>query len=127
MKQILQAVTLILSALALGAMVATAYDANTLSVTCGDVNATASTSDNGHCTEGMVTFRGQSFPENVYIKVLSYPAGRLIDDGEYVAPAGALVFTQTLVPAGGYTIRISKNSDETEVYTNMTFYTDSLN
>jgi len=127
MKQILQAATLILSTLALGAMVATAYDTNTLSVTCGDINATTSTYENGHCTEGMVTFRGQSFPENVYVKITSYPAGKLIDDGEYVAPAGALTFTQTLVPAGGYNIKISKSSDETEVYTNMTFYTDALN
>ena len=127
MKHVLQISTLLLSGLALCASVANADNPNTLSITCGDVNATAGTYDNGHCSEGMVTFRGGSFPpDGVYVKVLSYPAGKLIDDGEYVAPSGTLTFTQTLVPAGGYTIRVSSDSSETTVYTDMVVYTDSL-
>ena len=120
-----------LSGLALCASVANADSPTTttlsLNVTCGDVNSTTQPFDNGHCTEGMVTFRGTNFPNSVYVKVLSYPAGRLIDDGEYVTSgSGDLVFTQTLVPAGGYTIRVSADNTETVVYTLMMVYTDSL-
>jgi len=131
MKHLLQISTLILSGLALCASVANADSPTTttlsLNVTCGDVNSTTQPFDNGHCTEGMVTFRGTNFPNSVYVKVLSYPAGRLIDDGEYVTSgSGDLVFTQTLVPAGGYTIRVSADNTETVVYTLTTVYTDSL-
>jgi len=132
MKHLLQISTLILSGLALCATVANADSPTTttllnLNVTCGDINATTQPFDNGHCTEGMVTFRGTNFPNTVYVRVLSYPAGKLIDDGEYVTSgSGDLVFTQTLVPAGGYTVRVSADNSESVVYALMTIYTDSL-
>src|SRR6266700_5510441 len=113
MKQhLLQISTLILSGLALCATVANAdsIPPSALAVTCGDVNATVQPGANGDCTEGMVTFRGTSYPEKIYVKVTSYPAGKLIDQGEYTAAAGALLFTQTLVPAGGYEIKVSNDS-----------------
>jgi len=125
MKQFLQISALVLTSLAFGALVVSA-DVSGLAVTCGDASATTSPYENGHCTEGMVTFRGTSYPENIYVKVLSYPEGRLIDQGYYTAHSGVLTFTQTLVPAGGYTVTIAKDEDLSVVYTNMTIYTDSL-
>jgi len=118
--------TLLLLSLTLCALVATSQSAPSVTMTCGDQTATAQSS-NGHCTEGMVTFRGTNFPNNTFVKVLSYPAGTLIDNGEYTVSAGELTFTQTLVPAGGYTILITKDDAAGEVVTNMTVYTDPLN
>ena len=125
MKQFLQISALLLTSLAFGTLVANA-DVSGLAVTCGDAKATTSPYDNGHCTEGMVTFRGTDYPENVYVKVLSYPEGREIDKGMYTAHEGQLAFTQTLVPAGGYTVTVAKDEDLSEIYTNLTVYTDSL-
>ena len=127
MKHFLRISTLLLSGLALTALVTNAFQTNNLAVTCGDAISTTQPYENGHCTEGMVTFRGTSYPTSVGIKVLSYPAGVLIDSGAYSSVNGDLAFTQTLVPAGGYTIKVFKESDETVVYTNLTIYTDALN
>ena len=127
MRQFLQISALLLASLGLGALVATAdVTPHDLAVTCGDTNATAQPYDSGHCTEGMVTFRGSDFPETVYVKVLSYPAGRVIDRGGYTTQGGLLTFTQTLVPAGGYTVKVAQDEEFEDVYTNITVYTDSL-
>jgi len=125
MKQFLQISALLLTSLAFGTLAANA-DVSGLALTCGDANAKASPYENGHCTEGMVTFRGSSYPENIYVRVLSYPEGRLIDQGGYSAHEGLLEFTQTLVPAGAYTVTVARDEDLSVVYTNMTVYTDSL-
>src|SRR6185295_12276509 len=90
-----------------------------LNITCGDINSTTAPFDSGHCTEGMVTFRGSNFPENVYLKVLSYPAGVLIDQAGYNAREGQLVFTQTLVPAGTYSVIASSDEAGEQVLTSM--------
>jgi hypothetical protein len=129
MKHFLQASTLLVLSLALGAMVANADNANplALNITCGDVNATALPFDNGHCTEGMVTFRGSNFPSTVYLKVLSYPAGVLIDSGGYdTTESGALTFTQTLVPSGSYSVTVSSDEAGSSVLTTMMVTVDPL-
>jgi len=128
MKHFLLASTLLVLSLALGATVANADNANplALSITCGDVNATTLPFQNGHCTEGMVTFRGSNYPETAYLKVLSYPAGVLIDSGAYSAAGGSLTFTQTLVPAGSYSVTVSSDEAGTDVLTTMMVTVDPL-
>jgi hypothetical protein len=129
MKHFLQASTLLVLSLAVTAMVANADVPSplTLNITCGDVNATALPFQNGHCTEGMVTFRGSSFPSTVYLKVLSYPAGVLIDSGAYdTTNNGELTFTQTLVPAGSYSVVVSSDEAGDSVLTSMMVSVDSL-
>jgi len=125
MKHLLKLSALLLLSLALSALVATSQSAPTVSYTCGDQNASAQPTT-GHCTEGMVTFRGSDLPQNVYVKVLSFPAGVLIDNGEYTAAEGSLTFTQTLVPAGGYTILMTNETADGAVLQNLTVYTDPL-
>jgi len=128
MRQFLHISTLLVVSLAVGALVANADVATppSLTITCGDINSTTLPFDNGHCTEGMVTFRGSNFPENVYLKVLSYPAGVLIDQAGYSAHEGQLVFTQTLVPAGTYSVIASSDEAGEQVLTSMSVTVDSL-
>jgi len=128
MRHFLQISTLLVSSFALGALVANADVATppSLAITCGDVNSTTQPFENGHCTEGMVTFRGSNFPENVFLKMLSYPAGVLIDQAGYSAHEGRLVFTQTLVPAGTYSVIASSDEAGEKVLTSMSVTVDPL-
>ena len=127
MKHFLNLSALLVLGLALCVTLATADAPNLgLTLTCGDVNSTAAPFENGHCNEGMVTFRGSSFPENVYVRVLSYPAGVLIDAGAYTTSTGDLTFTQTLVPAGSYNVRVSSDEAGENTFTNIMVSVDPL-
>ena len=120
----LKLATICLVGLTLCALVANA-DQYDLDVTCGDQHSTVHPSGDSRCREGMVTFRGTNYPENVYIKVLSYPAGNLIDSAVYGTVDGQLTFTQTLVPAGGYSVIVSQNGNQ-EVLETLILSVDSL-
>src|ERR1044071_4797067 len=109
MKLLMKVAALPLLSLAFSVVTANAGERD-LSITCGDESSTRHSED-GHCREGMVTFRGSSFPENVGVKVLSYPAGTLIDSATYSTSEGNLRFTQTLVPAGTYMVVVTENNE----------------
>jgi len=128
MRNFLKISTLLVLSLVVGGLVANAYVVTPLSlaITCGDVNSTIQPYNTGHCSEGMVTFRGADYPENVYLKVLSYPAGVMIDQGGYRADQGQLVFTQTLVPAGTYSVVASSDEAGDDVLTTMQVTVDPL-
>jgi hypothetical protein len=118
MKQLFTHFTLAAATLALGALAVTAQTEtpapSELSVTCGDVNSTTAPPSGGHCTEGMITFRGTNYPSDVTLRVLSYPVGDLIDSASYFSSAeGELSFTQTLVPAGTYAVHLLDNNGVT--------------
>ena len=128
MKHFLQVSTFLILSLSLCAIVANADVATppSLTVTCGDANSTRQPYENGHCTEGMVTFRGPNFPASVYVKVLSYPAGVLIDHAGYDAQGGQLSFTQTLIPAGSYSVIVTSDEAGEVVLTSMMVTVDAM-
>jgi len=128
MRLLLKFSTLPVLALALCASVANADEQSRLSVTCGDQNSTTGLSTDGHCKEGMITFRGSDFPVAVDVQVLSYPAGDLIDSATYATNEGQLQFTQTLVPYGSYMVVVAADNNGVtgDVITTLPVNVDSL-
>jgi hypothetical protein len=110
MKHLLKLSTLPILGLAFCVTLATADEPLDLSLTCGDQNAAPLVGQTeANCSEGMVTFRGDSFPDNVEVRVMSYPVGDLIDSAVYATTTNNLTFTQTLVPAGSYMVVVSES------------------
>jgi hypothetical protein len=96
---------ILFSLLGLGAL--TLVGSSTLAVSCGD-----GISESGNCAAGHVTFSGSGFPATVHINVSRSSDGVVYDDFDYVTTSitGNLSFTETLVPAGTYTIKVSSNA-----------------
>ena len=82
-----------------------------LSISCVDGSA----SGGGDCTPGRVTFTGWNYPSNVHIKVTRDSDGVVYDNWDYnTNEDGRLRFTETLVPAGDYTISVSASGSDND-------------
>ena len=75
-----------------------------LTVTCADGRG-----EDGHCAVGRVTFASSSYSGTVHVSVVRDSTGDLYDDFDYDASAGSIRFTQSLIPAGSYTVTLVSN------------------
>ncbi len=64
---------------------------------------------NGNCAPGRVAFSGTGYPSTVHINV-SNSTGVVIDDYDYDSADGTIQFTETLVPADTYTVKLTAPS-----------------
>lgn len=72
-----------------------------LAVTCGD-----GTGVGGNCAVGRVTFASSNYHGTVHVNVVRDATGDVYDDFDYDASAGNIRFTQSLIPAGSYTVTL---------------------
>jgi hypothetical protein len=80
-----------------------------ISISCVDGDA----SGGGDCAPGRVTFTGTQYPENVHVKVVRNSDGVVYDNWDYnTNDEGRLRFTETLVPAGDYTMTVSASGSD---------------
>ncbi len=75
-----------------------------LSVTCDD-----GTSQSGNCAVGRVTLSSSAYNGTVHVNVVNDSTGTVYDDFDYDASGGHITFTQSLIPAGSYTVTLVSN------------------
>jgi len=75
-----------------------------LTITCND-----GTGQNGNCAVGRVTFASSNYSGIVHVSVVRNSNGDVFDDFDYDASAGSIQFTQSLIPAGSYTVTLASN------------------
>jgi hypothetical protein len=81
----------------------------------GGINATclegrAGNEDDGTCAAGRVSFSGTGYPTSVHITVTRGSTGEVIDDYDYESSVGTIEFTETLVPADTYNVRLTASN-----------------
>ena len=81
----------------------------------GGINATcqegrAGNEDDGNCAAGRVYFSGTGYPTSVHITVTRGSTGEVIDDYDYESSVGTIEFTETLVPADTYNVRLTASN-----------------
>lgn len=62
---------------------------------------------NSNCAAGRVSFSGTGYPAMVHINVSRGSTGEVIDDYDYESTGGTIQFTETLVPADTYNVRLT--------------------
>ncbi len=98
--------TILFVAMLMGAMTLTATSGTSgLSLTCLDGVGTS-----GNCAAGRVAFTGTQYPSTVHIYVAKNSTGAEYDNWDYSASGGQLTFTETLAPAGTYTVTVNTGS-----------------
>jgi hypothetical protein len=78
-----------------------------LTSTCLEGTVGNGDDNNGNCAAGRVSFSGSGFPATVHINVSRNSTGEVIDDYDYEAAGGTIEFTETLVPADTYSVRLT--------------------
>ena len=81
-----------------------------LNTTCLEGQAGNGEDNNSNCAAGRVSFTGGGYPAMVHINVSRDSTGEVIDDYDYDASSGTIQFTETLVPAGTYNIRLTSSN-----------------
>jgi hypothetical protein len=81
----------------------------------GGINATClegrvGNEDDGNCAAGRVSFTGSGYPNSVHITVTRGSTGEVIDDYDYESSVGMIEFTETLVPADTYNVRLTASN-----------------
>ena len=54
-----------------------------------------------------MSFSGSGYPNSVHITVTRGTSGEVIDDYNYESSIGIIEFTETLVPADAYNVRLT--------------------
>jgi hypothetical protein len=79
-----------------------------INATC--LEGTVGNQDDGNCAAGRVSFTGSGYPNSVHITVTRGSTGEVIDDYDYESSVGTIEFTETLVPADTYTVRLTASN-----------------
>jgi hypothetical protein len=80
----------------------------------------------GNCIPGKVTFTGTSYPSQVHVQVTRNDNGEEYDNWDYQADNnGTLTFTETLYPAGQYTVTVVADTTQQFVVRTGSSYRDN--
>ena len=81
-----------------------------LNTTCLEGQTGNGENNNSSCAPGRVSFSGYGYANMVHITVSRASSGEVIDDYDYEASGGAINFTETLVPADTYNLRLTDSN-----------------
>ncbi len=79
-----------------------------INTTC--LEGTVDNGEDGNCAAGRVAFSGSGYPTSVHITVTRSSTGEVIDDYDYESSVGTIEFTETLVPADTYNVRLTASN-----------------
>jgi hypothetical protein len=81
-----------------------------INATCLEGTVGNGDGNNSNCAAGRVSFSGTGYPTSVHITVTRGSTGEVIDDYDYESSVGTIEFTETLVPADTYSVRLTASN-----------------